>query len=115
MRTIAEYIVDQRNFSKRTFKNSNCNSVVAHIKKEIEEVQANPYDLMEWIDIIILSLDGYWRAGGDPFSFMDLMERKLEINKNRKWGVPDKDGVVEHLKCLCGGVGCNSCEPQGRG
>lgn len=26
------------------------------------------------------------------------MERKLEINKQRKWGTPDDNGVVEHIK-----------------
>ena len=24
-------------------------------------------------------------------------------------------GIIFEMKCLCGGVGCNSCEPQGRG
>ena len=28
----------------------------------------------------------------------NLTRKKLEINKLRKWGKPDKNGVVEHMK-----------------
>lgn len=36
-----------------------------HALKEVEEIQANPTDIVEWVDAIILTIDGYFRAGGD--------------------------------------------------
>lgn len=30
-------------------------------------------------------------------------------------GKDEEDAQPKGDKCLCGGVGCNSCEPQGRG
>ena len=32
------------------------------------------------------------------FSLRDAIRQKFEVNKGRKWGTPDKDGVVEHIR-----------------
>lgn len=70
-----------------------------HITKELVEVRANPYDLMEWVDIAILSIDGFWRHGGNPLMFIDIYERKIRKNFGRTW--PDwrklsVDQAIEH-------------------
>jgi len=36
-----------------------------HALKEVKEIEANPADITEWIDAIILTIDGYFRAAGD--------------------------------------------------
>ncbi len=36
--------------------------VVAHIRKEIVEIEDEPADMSEWADLVILALDGCWRA-----------------------------------------------------
>jgi hypothetical protein len=40
-----------------------------HLKKELKEIQDNPSDVTEWIDAIILSIDGFYRAGGSFINF----------------------------------------------
>lgn len=40
--------------------------VIDHIIKELAEIAEHPTDLYEWVDVIILALDGAWRAGHEP-------------------------------------------------
>lgn len=71
---------------------------LAHMAKEIAEVQANPKDLMEYADLLLLLFDACRRAG---FNFHQLRRaacEKLKINKARKWGKPNADGSVEHVR-----------------
>ncbi|WP_231753038.1 dATP/dGTP pyrophosphohydrolase domain-containing protein [Burkholderia sp. TSV86] len=59
------YLQRQREFSERTFgPGARTAGVCDHIRKELKEIEANPGDLTEWIDVVILALDGAWRAGG---------------------------------------------------
>lgn len=73
--------------------------IINHIKKELVEVEKNPHDLIEWLDIVILALDGYWRHGGDPLMVMTLLNAKQQKLFARKW--PDwrtmgEDEAIEH-------------------
>ena len=43
-----------------------------HIKKELKEIEEDPSDLKEWIDLIILSIDGMLRAGASPGAVLML-------------------------------------------
>lgn len=75
------------------------NGILAHIRKELDEVTKAPHDLMEWIDIMILAMDGYHRHGGDPTKLMDLLLAKQQKNFARNW--PDwrtmsEDSAIEH-------------------
>ncbi len=75
------------------------NGILAHIRKELDEVAKAPHDLMEWIDIMILAMDGYHRHGGDPVKLMDLLLVKQQKNFARNW--PDwrtmsEDSAIEH-------------------
>ncbi|HHJ1578118.1 dATP/dGTP pyrophosphohydrolase domain-containing protein [Pseudomonas aeruginosa] len=57
----------QRRFSERTFgPGSRAAGVVDHIRKELREIEEAPGDLAEWIDVVILALDGAWRTGATP-------------------------------------------------
>lgn len=97
---LAEYVAHQRAWSERTFgPGARIVGITAHIEKECAEVRANPADLTEWIDILILALDGYWRAGGDPSELEWRLKAKQEVNFRRVWpaGVPE-DRPVEHIK-----------------
>ena len=54
--------------------------------------------LMEAVDCFTLLLDV---LAHEQFDVNDLIEAsyfKLEVNKNRKWGKPDENGVVEHIE-----------------
>ncbi len=73
--------------------------ILDHIRKELTEIEAAPYDLMEWVDVAILAMDGFHRHGGNPAMFLTLLERKQVKNIARNW--PDwrtksEDAAIEH-------------------
>jgi hypothetical protein len=75
--------------------------VIDHIEKELVEVKKTPKDGYEWIDIIILAIDGYVRSGNDPDELLFNMLWKQKKNMRREWGdwrdhEPGK--AVEHVK-----------------
>lgn len=73
-------------------------SPLHHLKKEVEEVIADPYKRDEYADCFMLLIDAYRRAGGNIYDLIAATEEKLEVCKNRKWGKPDENGVCEHVE-----------------
>ena len=92
----------QQNFSLRAFgENPRLLGIIDHIKKEVVEVEQNPNDAEEWIDIAILALDGAMRSGQSPFNVANALIEKIKKNELRKW--PDhrlmsSDRAIEHIK-----------------
>lgn len=92
----------QSAFSLRTFgPGERTKGIIAHIRKELLEIDANPYDLSEWIDVVLLALDGAWRHGGTPESIPRALAAKQLTNEQRKW--PDwrtipQDEAIGHVK-----------------
>lgn len=73
-------------------------AVVAHIRKELVEIERDPADLEEWCDVVMLAMDGAWRsAGADGAAFVAMLEGKHAINLVRVWRRGD-DGVIEHVR-----------------
>lgn len=73
--------------------------VVNHIRSELDEIEADPEDLSEWIDVIILAIDGAWRAGWSSQEIIDAYHTKMAKNRTRNW--PDwrtmsQDQPIEH-------------------
>lgn len=102
MNVLSAYLAYHINWSKKTFgPGRKTLGLTKHIEKECQEIrEAAGQDevLAEWIDIIILALDGYWRAGGEPHLLMAHLIRKQEINFARKWP-PSVDGEpCEHIR-----------------
>lgn len=61
------HLIRQREFSIRTFgPGARTKNVCQHIRKELAEIEAQPRDVMEWVDVIILGFDGALRAGLEP-------------------------------------------------
>ncbi len=76
----------QRKFSEKAFgPGGHTEGIVDHIRKELVEIEENPTDIMEWADVIILGLDGAWRAGHSSQEIIDAIITKQMINVNRKW------------------------------
>jgi hypothetical protein len=73
-------------------------STIAHLKKEVEELVADPSNVTEYADCMILLIDAARRVGITMDLLLDHCWAKLEINIRRKWGPPDKDGIIEHIK-----------------
>lgn len=96
----AAHLTRQREWSKATFgPGKRTLGVIDHIRKELAEVEADPTDLSEWVDIIILAFDGAWRHGGKPQQIIDAIVAKQARNEARTW--PDwrtasPDHAIEH-------------------
>ncbi len=82
----AAHLARQREFSERTFgPGSRTDGVIDHIRKELREIEAAPDDLSEWVDVVILALDGAWRAGHGPQQIIDAIVAKQAKNEARTW------------------------------
>ena len=83
-------------------------AIVYHLKKEVKELikalkrskKNEDYTVAvhkEYADCFMLILDSARVFGLNAELLIELTDIKLQINKNRKWGKPDKNGVVEHI------------------
>jgi hypothetical protein len=99
---LVAHIREQRAFSDRTFgPGSRAQGVIDHIRKELVEIEQNPADLMEWIDVVLLALDGAWRAGYSPEVVAAALACKLKRNKARTWPdwrTAEPGKAIEHVR-----------------
>ena len=101
----------------------NAAGCIDHIREEIEEVAADPSDIMEWVDIVMLATDGAMRVGFTPEQFIDAYYEKLQINKARDWPdwrTAEPGKAIKHVKTFecpinnpdceknCGNYGCGN-------
>jgi len=95
----AKFLKSKIEWSVKTFGDGEkTEGLIDHITEELHEIRENPNDLSEWIDVILLAIDGYLRHGGTPERlFFDLWQ-KQKINETRKWGSPADSGKVNHIK-----------------
>lgn len=96
------HLARQREWSGNTFgPGPRTAGVIDHIRKELREIEADPSDISEWIDVVILALDGAWRAGFQPQEIIDALVAKQNKNEARQWpdwrtASPDK--AIEHVR-----------------
>lgn len=77
--------------------------LIAHLRKELEEIERKPADVFEWVDLVILAFDGAWRAGYKPKQIVKALKTKQETNFVRNWPKPvSQDLPVEHVRSLPG-------------
>ena len=90
----------QRAFSLKTFgPGQRTNGVLDHITKELDEIRADPADIKEWVDVIILAFDGAWRAGWEPEDIVKAIVAKQKKNEMRvwpDWRTSDPNKAIEH-------------------
>ena len=92
----------QRDFSLKTFgPGIRTKGVCDHIRKELSEIEESPEDLEEWVDVILLALDGAWRAGHSAAEICAAIDAKQTKNEARDW--PDwrtqsPDKAIEHVR-----------------
>jgi hypothetical protein len=91
-----------RDFSLKTYgPGIRTKGVIDHITKELKEIEKDPTDLKEWIDVVILGFDGAWRAGYTPEEIVEALEAKQTKNENRKWPDwrdADPNKAIEHVR-----------------
>lgn len=99
---LEKHLERQIEFSKKTFgPGPRTFGVIDHIRKELKEIEADPSDVEEWIDVVMLALDGAWRAGYTPKQIVEAIESKQTKNEGRNW--PDwktmpTDKAIEHKR-----------------
>ncbi len=94
----------QAAFSERTFgPGARVDGVCDHIRKELIEVKdafaAGAPTLPEWVDVIILGLDGAWRSGATPEQIVTAIAAKQSQNECRRWPdwrTADASKAIEH-------------------
>ncbi len=98
----AAHLCRQREFSLNTFgPGARTNGVLDHIAKELDEIRAEPQDISEWVDVIILAFDGAWRAGWEPQQILDAIVAKQSRNEQREWPdwrTADPEKAIEHVR-----------------
>lgn len=83
---LVAYIKRQWAWSAETFGPAlRTRGIIQHITKELCEIEAKPHDLSEWVDVIILAMDGFWRHGGKPEDLLPAMQAKQDKNFARQW------------------------------
>ena len=95
-----EYIRRQREWSEKTFGlGRRTKGITDHIRSELLEVESTPDDPYEWVDIVILALDGAWRTGASLVEIRRLLWDKQKVNFERKFPYPEsEDHMSEHIK-----------------
>ncbi len=88
---------DQAEWSDSTFGQDGPIGALKHLRQEVDEVLAKPYDLEEYADLVHLVFDPARQAG---FSFDQLVaacHSKLQKNKRRKWAKPVSGEPCQHI------------------
>lgn len=94
-----EWLQRQWAWSQKTFGTlPRLKGVIEHTKKEIAEIEREPLDREERIDLIMLAIDGYMRIGGTYESLMRDLNAKQQKNFQRTWPkFDDTDVPIEHI------------------
>lgn len=113
-------------FSRATFgPGDRTDGVIDHIKKELEEITQEPANTRhtEWVDVVILALDGLWRSLENhsyaahkltPFApdyesrtdyIAYMMTRLINEKQNKNelrdwpdWRTADPNKAIEHVR-----------------
>lgn len=87
--------------------------VCDHLKKEIEEMEKGHGESAEWVDIVILALDGltqrlaycYGDSRNDPIDVAETACRMIEAKQGRNegrtwpdWRTAPADQAIEHVR-----------------
>lgn len=92
---------DTGRWANTTFPQSTPGSIVAHLRREVEELGAaamlGPFEdeREEAADCFLLLLHFAHKRG---FSLLDAAVEKSTENQLRTWGQADAEGVVEHVR-----------------
>ncbi len=99
----AEQFIEIRKWQQETFGEATSLSKISHLAEELQELvfdlkTFNADRRLEFADCFLLL---FGSAAADGMSYEDIcnaIDEKMQINYKRKWGKPNKDGVVNHIK-----------------
>jgi len=99
---LADFIQRKKEHSLNAFgPNLTPTAIIKHIRKEIDEVEKDPNDLEEWMDVALLAIDGAWRVGYSPMLIATMLIYKFEKIKRRNYpdhSTLDPDTPIEHIR-----------------
>lgn len=87
-----------------TFGKASGLSKINHLVDEIEELRIditfgnNEDKRLEFADCFLLLFGAAASEGMSYEDIVNCIDEKMEINKKRKWGKPNANGVVNHIK-----------------
>ena len=84
-------------WQQRTFPEQPLAGKLAHLVREARELRADPEDLQEWADVLILLLGAAAVRGLSVQDLRHVAELKFNIAQQRQWGPADSEGVHHHL------------------
>jgi len=86
---LVKHLERQQEFSSIAFgPGARSQGIIDHIGKELKDIAANPDDVTEWVDVVLLALDGAWRAGHSPAEICAAIEAKQTRNEGRTGALP---------------------------
>lgn len=104
-RTLSSILSDVFEWQDKTFPAADPLSKLHHLKEEVEELIFAVFheycqrDIeREFADCFLLLFGAADKSGLSLKDINRIMLEKMEINKARSWGEPDKNGVVKHVK-----------------
>lgn len=115
---LESHLTRQMVFSRATFgPGERSEGVIDHIRKELDEIEAGDGDAAEWVDLVILALDGLTRrlwasTGPAPAQEMAAMACRMIVNKQSRnelrdwpdWRTADPTKAIEHDRSKEGGA-----------
>lgn len=113
---LTQHLIRQMAFSHATFgPGERTEGVVDHIRKELDEVVAANGDAAEWVDVVILALDGLTRRlaycngdRADPEAVAGIACQMILGKQTRNeardwpdWRTADPGKAIEHERSGC--------------
>jgi hypothetical protein len=93
------YLIAHVGWSTKTFGSGpRPHGLVKHIRKELLEILKKPDDLKEWVDVMILAIDGATRAGHSPDAICKALIDKQGENIGRAWQPVREGQPCEHVR-----------------
>lgn len=97
-----DYLARQQDWFLKTFgPGVRDEGMIKHIEKELKEIREAPGDVEEWVDVIILGIEGALRNAKS----VDEVVRCLVMKQNKNiardwpdWRKADIDQPIEHIK-----------------
>lgn len=95
MRDERTIFVEVGEWGAETFPVSTDHAKLKHLEKELAELKAAPASGEEMADMVMILSHLAYAHGID---LMAEIGKKLEVCRARRWGQPDADGVIEHVR-----------------
>jgi len=84
-------------WSKKTFPGATTQSALEHLKDEIKEIEADPSDVVEYADALMLLMEAAARNQITVDQILVAFQEKHQKNTTRKW-VQNGNGSYYHIK-----------------